>query len=156
MSTDKKLISNNRKALHDYYIENTIEAGIVLQGWEVKSIRAGKVQLRDSYIKIKNNEVWLIGCNISPLLVASTHITPELVRTRKLLLQRKEIDKLLSKVDQKGYSIIPLDLHFKQGLIKICIALARGKQNHDKRQVIKEREAILEASRVVKHLKYNR
>ncbi len=134
------IIASNRKALHEYFIENKIETGIVLMGWEVKAIRSGHVQLKDSYVKIKDGEVWLLGCNVTPLINASSHITPEASRIKKLLLSRKEIDRLVGKVDQKGYTLIVLNLHFKNGIIKTELAIAKGKQLHDKRASERERE----------------
>jgi SsrA-binding protein len=126
-------IALNKKARHDYFIEDRIEAGIALQGWEVKSLRAGRAQLTESYILLRNNEAWLFGMHISPLLSASTHVTPDATRTRKLLLHRREIDKLTGAVERKGYTLVPLALYWKRGRAKLEIALARGKQTHDKR-----------------------
>lgn len=144
-------ISNNRKAFHDYFIENKYEAGIVLEGWEIKAIREGRVQLKDSYVKIKDGEVWLLGCHISPLISASTHIKTDPERFKKLLLSKSEIDKLIGKVEQRGYSLVALDLHYKKGRVKVEIALAKGKKLHDKRASMKEKDAIKEQKQAVKN-----
>jgi SsrA-binding protein len=133
-------IALNKKARHDYFIEDRFEAGLVLQGWEVKSLREGRAQLTESYIVINNNEAWLFGFHISPLLSASTHITPDPTRTRKLLLHRRELDRLIGAVERKGYTLVPLALYWKKGRAKLEIALARGKQNQDKRTADKDRE----------------
>jgi SsrA-binding protein len=142
-------ITNNKKAFHDYFIEEKFEAGIVLEGWEVKAIRAGRVNLKDTYVIIRNGELYLLGGNISPLLSASTHINPDATRTRKLLLKAEEISRLISKVEQRGFTIVPLDFHFTRGRIKCEIALAKGKQHHDKRDTEKEREWLREKQRVM-------
>jgi len=133
-------IALNKKARHDYFIEDRFEAGLALQGWEVKSLREGRAQLTESYIVINNNEAWLFGFHISPLLSASTHVTPDPTRTRKLLLHRRELDRLIGAVERKGYTLIPLALYWKKGLAKLEVALARGKQSHDKRAADKDRE----------------
>jgi SsrA-binding protein len=133
-------IALNKKARHDYFIEDRFEAGLALQGWEVKSLREGRVQLTESYIVIKNNEAWLFGFHISPLLSASTHVTPDATRTRKLLLHRRELDRLIGAVERKGYTLVPLALYWKKGMAKLEIALARGKHSHDKRAADKDRE----------------
>lgn len=146
-------ITTNKKAFHDYYIEERYEAGVVLEGWEVKAIRSGKVQLRDSYVKIKDGEVWLLGCQISPLISASTHIHTDTTRVKKLLLNNKEINRLIGKVEQKGHTIIVLDLHFSKGKVKASVALAKGKKEYDKRLVEKEREQKKEASQAIKKLR---
>ena len=125
-------IIRNKKAFHDYSIEETIEAGIVLEGWEVKAIREGKGQLKDSYVKIKGDEVWLLGFTVTPMLSASTHVNPDSARIKKLLMNRREIDRLIGKVEQKGYSLIAIDLHYKNGRVKAEIALAKGKKLHEK------------------------
>ncbi len=152
MKTVTNKIAANKKAFFDYAIEDQYEAGIVLEGWEIKSIRSGSIQLRDSYVKIKNAEVWLLGCNISPLISASSHIKPDALRTRKLLLKQKEINKLIGKVEQKGYTIVALDMHFSKGLVKVNIATAKGKKEYDKRMVSKEKELKKEASHAIKKL----
>jgi SsrA-binding protein len=143
-------IAENKKAFHDYFIEERHEAGIVLEGWEVKSIRAGRVQLKEAYVIIKNAELWLIGCHISPLTTASTHIHPDPVRTRKLLLHGREISKLIGKVERSGYALIPLNLHFAKGRIKLEIGLAKGKKQFDKRETEKERDWVREKARLIR------
>jgi SsrA-binding protein len=143
-------IVQNRKAFHDYFVEQRYEAGLVLQGWEVKAIRAGRAQINDAHVIVKDAALWLIGAHISPLATASTHITPDPVRTRKLLLNAEEIRRLIGKVAQRGYTLIPLDLHYKKGRIKIDIALAKGKLKHDKRAAEREREWQREKQRVLR------
>ena len=143
-------IAQNRKAWHDYFIEQKHEAGMVLHGWEVKSMRAGRAQLKEAYVVVENGEIFLIGSHISPLPSASTHIHPDPVRKRKLLLHRQEISKLIGSVERKGYTLVPLSLYWKQGKAKIEIGLAKGKQAHDKRASIKERESNREVARAVK------
>jgi SsrA-binding protein len=133
-------IVQNRKAFHDYFIEERYEAGLALQGWEVKAIRAGRAQLADAYVVIKDEELWLIGGNITPLATVSTHYTPDPSRTRRLLLHGEEIRRLIGKVQQRGYALIPLDLHFSKGRIKLEIGLARGKLKHDKREAEREKQ----------------
>jgi SsrA-binding protein len=146
-------ISSNKKALHDYYILERYEAGLALLGWEVKAIRAGKVQLRDSYVKIKEKEVWLLGCQITPLISSSTHIFTDASRVKKLLLNKKEVDRLIVASEQKGHTIIALDLHFSKGLVKVSIASAKGKKEYDKRATEKERELNKEAASAMKKLR---
>ncbi len=155
-SKDKKksgssTIALNKKARHDYFIEEKIEAGLALEGWEVKSLRAGKCQLVDSYVFIKNGEAWMSGTVISPLLSASTHIQPNPTRVRKLLLHREEIDKMLGAVERKGYTLIALAMYWHRGRAKVEIGLAKGKQSHDKRASLKERDWKREKQRVLKH-----
>ena len=133
-------IVQNRKAFHDYFIEERYEAGLALQGWEVKAIRAGRAQLADAYVIIQGAELWLIGGNITPLATVSTHFVPDSGRTRKLLLRAEEIRRLIGKVQQRGYALVPLDLHFRKGRIKLEIGLARGKLKHDKRAAERERQ----------------
>jgi len=133
-------IVQNRKAHHDYFIEERYEAGLALQGWEVKAIRAGRAQLADAYVIIQGGELWLIGGNITPLATVSTHFVPDPGRTRKLLLRAEEIRRLIGKVQQRGYALVPLDLHFRKGRIKLEIGLARGKLKHDKRATERERQ----------------
>ena len=147
-------IVSNKKAYHDYFIEEKYEAGIVLEGWEVKAIRAGRVQLKDTYVIVRNGELWLLGGHISPLLSASSHVTPDMTRTRKLLLKTDEIKRLIGKVEQRGLTLVPLDLHYKNGKIKCEIALARGKAQHDKRQSEKEREWQREKQRVISQINH--
>ena len=133
-------IVQNRKAFHDYFIEERYEAGLALQGWEVKAIRAGRAQLADAYVLIKGEELWLIGGNITPLATVSTHYVPDPARTRKLLLRAEEIRRLIGKVQQRGYALIPLDLHYSKGRIKLELGLARGKLKHDKRAAEREKD----------------
>jgi len=140
----------NKKARHDFFIEEKYEAGIALEGWEVKSLRAGKVQIRDSYILLKDAEAYLFGALITPLPTASTHINPDPQRTRKLLLHRREINKLIGHVERKGYAVIPTAMYWKKGRAKVEIALARGKQAHDKRQAEKDRDWQREKRRIMK------
>jgi SsrA-binding protein len=157
MATDKKKtalparIADNKKALFNYHIEERFEAGVVLEGWEVKAVREGKVQLTDGYVVIRNSELFLIGCQINPLKTASTHVRPDAVRTKKLLLHKDEIRRLIGKVEQKGHTLVPLNLHWKNGKVKAEIALAKGKAEHDKRDTIKEREGKREVERALKH-----
>jgi len=149
-------IIDNRKAFHDYFIEDRFEAGLVLQGWEVKSIRAGRAQLKESHIIVRDGELWLLGMHVSPLPTASTHIHPDATRTRKLLLKKDEISKLIGKVEQRGYTLVPLNLHYKGGRIKLDLALARGKKLHDKRDSSRERDWLREKDRIMKHDTRNR
>ena len=148
--TPTNIIAQNRKARHEYTLEQFFEAGLVLQGWEVKSLRAGKANIAESYIIVKNNEVWLLGALITPLNTASTHISPEAQRTRKLLLNRKEIDLLRGAIERKGYTIVPTQLLWKHGRAKIDIAIAKGKKLFDKRQTVKERDWQRDKARVLK------
>ena len=143
-------IVQNRKAFHDYFIEERYEAGIALEGWEVKSIRAGRAQIGDAYVIVKDSALWLVGAHVSPLATVSTHFTPDPMRTRKLLMHAEEIRRLIGKVEQRGYTLVPLDLHFKKGRIKIEIALARGKLKHDKRAAEREREWSREKQRLLR------
>ena len=151
---DKKSPSNtivlNKKARHDFILEDRFEAGIVLEGWEVKSLRAGKVQIRDSYVFIKNNEAWLSSTVITPLETASTHIHPEPQRVRKLLLNRDEINKLVGAVERKGYTLVATAMYWKKGRAKLEIALAKGKKEHDKRASEKDRDWKREKARILK------
>ena len=148
--TPSSTIALNKKARHDYTIEETFEAGMVLEGWEVKSLRAGRVQIRDSYVLIKDGEAWLLGALITPLPTASTHIQPEPQRTRKLLLNRAELNKLIGAVERKGYTVVPTAMYWKKGHAKLEIALAKGKQAHDKRASEKERDWGREKQRLLK------
>ena len=143
-------IVDNKKAFHDYFIEERYEAGMALEGWEVKSIRAGRVQLKEAYVIIRNAEIFLFGCHISPLPTASTHVNPDPVRTRKLLLKAEEIKRLIGKVERAGYTLIPLNLHFQRGRIKCEIGLAKGKKQHDKRDTERDRDAKREVDRAMK------
>ncbi|HEY6094449.1 MAG TPA: SsrA-binding protein SmpB [Gallionellaceae bacterium] len=143
-------IVQNKKAFHDYFIEERYEAGMVLEGWEVKAIRAGRVQLKEAYVTIRDGALYLFGAHISPLQNASTHIHPDPVRTRKLLLHQREIDKLVGKVQRAGYTIMPLDMHYKAGRVKLDIGLAKGKKEHDKRATEREKDAKREAAQAMK------
>jgi SsrA-binding protein len=149
-------IVDNRKATHEYFIEDRYEAGLVLEGWEVKAIRAGHVQLKESYIIVRNGEIFIINMHISPLPTASTHIRPDSVRTRKLLLKAEEISKLIGKVEQRGYALVPLNLHYKNGRIKLDFGLGRGKKLHDKRDVARDKDWQREKERLMKHDTRNR
>lgn len=139
-SADKNLIVENRRAFHDYFVTDRFEAGLVLQGWEVKSLRASKIQLAESYVLIKQGEAWLFGAHISPLNTASTHIHPDPIRSRKLLLHAKELNRLIGSVERKGYTLVPVKLYWKKSRVKLEIALAQGKKLHDKRATLKERD----------------
>ncbi len=133
-------IVQNKKAFHDYFIEEKYETGMILEGWEVKAIREGRVQLKEAYVIIRSGELFLIGCHISPLKTASTHINPDPTRTRKLLLHAEQIKRLIGKVERAGYTLVPLDMHYKTGRIKLEIGLAKGKKQHDKRETEKQKE----------------
>ncbi len=146
-------IVDNKKAFHDYFIEERFEAGMVLEGWEVKSIRAGRVQLKEAYVIIQNAEIFLFGAHISALPTASTHVQPDPVRTRKLLLKAEEIKRLIGKVERAGYTLIPLNLHYQRGRIKCEVGLAKGKKQHDKRDTERERDAQREIQRTLKQNK---
>jgi SsrA-binding protein len=143
-------ITANKKAFHDYFIEEKFEAGVVLAGWEVKAIRANRVQIKESYVLIKGGEMWIIGMHITALSSASTHVNPDPTRTRKLLLHAEQIDKLIGKVERAGYTLVPIDLHFTRGRIKVEIGLAKGKKQHDKRESEKERDWVREKARLVR------
>jgi SsrA-binding protein len=143
-------IVDNKKAFHDYFIEERYEAGMVLEGWEVKSIRAGRAQLKEAYVIIRNAEIFLFGAHISPLPTASTHVSPDPVRTRKLLLKADEIKRLIGKVERAGYTLLPLNLHYQRGRIKCEVGLAKGKKQHDKRDTDRERDAKREIDRAMK------
>lgn len=144
-------IAQNKKARFDYSIEETYEAGLMLSGWEVKSLRQGKVQINESYILLKNNEAWLFGALITPLISASTHFLHDPLRLRKLLMHRREIDRLIGLIDQKGYTLVPLNLYWSKGKIKISIGLAKGKKLHDKRATEKERDWNRDKQRILKY-----
>ena len=146
-------IADNKKAAYNYFFEERHEAGLVLEGWEVKSLREGKVQLTDGYVVIREGELFLIGLQITPLNTASTHISPDKVRTKKLLMKKEEIRRLSIKVEQKGYTLVPINLHWKTGKVKCEIALAKGKAEHDKRDTIKDREGKREVDRAMKERK---
>ncbi len=143
-------IVENRKAFHDYFIEERYEAGIALEGWEVKAIRAGRATIGEGYVMVRGAEIYLIGANISPLATASTHIQPDPTRTRKLLLHAEEIKRLIGKVEQRGYTLVPLNLHYSRGRIKLEVGLGRGKLKHDKRAVEREREWNREKQRLLR------
>lgn len=143
-------IADNKKAAFNYFFEERFETGLVLQGWEVKALRAGKVQLTDGYVVVRDGELFLIGCQINPLRTASTHVSPDSVRTKKLLMHKDEIRRLIGKVEQKGYTLVPIQLYWKAGKVKAEIALAKGKAEHDKRDVIKDREGKREVERAMK------
>ena len=144
-------IVENRKAYHDYFVEEKFEAGLALEGWEVKAIRAGRAQLKEAYVVVRKGEIVLLGAHVTPLPTASTHIHPDPTRTRKLLLHRPEINRLIGKVERAGYTLTPLNLHFTKGRIKLEIGLARGKKQYDKRATIKEREWKREQQRAVRN-----
>jgi SsrA-binding protein len=143
-------IAENKKAFHDYFIEERFEAGIALEGWEVKAIRAGRAQIKEAYVILRSGEVQLIGMHVSPLPTASTHIHPDPTRTRKLLLHAEEIRKLIGKVERAGYALVPLDLHYTRGRIKLAIGLAKGKKQYDKRVAEKEKDWQREKQRLVR------
>ena len=143
-------IVQNRKASHDYFIEERYEAGLALEGWEVKAIRAGRATIGEAYVTVRGGEIFLIGANISPLATVSTHYTPDPRRTRKLLLHAEEIRRLIGKVEQRGYTLVPLDLHYSKGRVKIEIALARGKLKHDKRAAERDKEWNREKQRLLR------
>jgi SsrA-binding protein len=143
-------IIENRKAFHDYFVEERLEAGLVLQGWEVKAIRAGRSNLKEAYVVLKGGEAWLIGAHISALASASTHVKPDPTRSRKLLLNAAELRKLIGQVERAGYTLVPIDLHYNRGRIKLAIGLARGKKQHDKRDAEKERDWKREQQRLLR------
>lgn len=143
-------IIQNKKAFHDYFIEDRFEAGLMLEGWEVKAIRAGRVQLKEAYVMVKDGALYLFGSHISPLQNASTHIHPDPVRLRKLLLHAHEISKLIGKVQRAGYTLMPLDMHYKAGRIKLEIGLAKGKKEHDKRATERDKDSKREAQQAMK------
>lgn len=143
-------IVENKKAFFDYFIEERYEAGLVLEGWEVKAIRGGRAQIKEGYVILKQGAFYLIGAHISPLPEASTHVNPDPVRTRKLLLHTAEINKLIGKVEQRGYTLVPLNLHYSKGMIKLEIGLAKGKKQHDKRDTEKEKDWKREQEQLMK------
>lgn len=146
-------IVQNKKAFHDYFVEEKFEAGIALEGWEVKAIRAGRAQIKESYVNIRDGELFLIGSHISPLPTASTHVHPDPTRTRKLLLKGEEIARLIGKVERAGYTLVALDMHYTRGRIKLEIGLAKGKKKHDIRESEKERDWQREKQRLVRTTK---
>jgi SsrA-binding protein len=143
-------IIDNRKAFHDYFIEERYEAGLVLEGWEVKAIRAGRANIKEAYVIMKGEAPYVIGMHISALPTASTHVNPDPTRSRKLLLNAEEIRKLIGKVEQRGYTLVPLDLHYSKGRVKIAVGLAKGKKQHDKRDVEKDRDWQREQQRIMR------
>ena len=143
-------ITENRKARHDYFIEERFEAGLVLEGWEVKAIRAGRAQINEGYVMVRDGEIFLIGAHITALPEASTHVHPDPTRTRKLLLKAAEIDKLIGQVERSGYTLVPLDLHYTRGRVKLGLGLAKGKKQHDKRDAEAERDWQRERQRLMK------
>jgi len=150
---DDPLIAENRKARFDFFIEDTYEAGLALLGWEVKSLRAGRVQLKEAYVFVKDGEAFLFGAHVSALPTASTHVIPDPIRTRKLLLNKAELDRLIGAVERRGYTIVPLEMYWKSGRAKLRIGLAKGKKDHDKRETSKDRDWQREKSRLMKHSK---
>ena len=149
-SNGNRIIADNRKGRHDYYIEEELEAGLSLEGWEVKSLRAGRANLKESYAIIRDGEVWLLGAHISPLLSASTHVNPDPTKTRKLLLHRRQIDRLTGAVERRGYALVPLSLYWSRGKAKLKIGLAKGKKQHDKRRAEKDRDWQRQRERLLK------
>ncbi len=149
--TPDNTIAKNRHATHEFFVLEQLEAGLVLEGWEVKSLREGRIQLKESHIIIHKGEAWLLGAHISPLLSASTHIVPDTVRRKKLLLHRQELNKLIGGVERKGYTLIPLSMYWIKGRAKLKIGLAKGKKLHDKRAVSKERDWQRDKARIMKH-----
>ena len=143
-------IVENKKAFHDYFIEERFEAGIALQGWEVKAIRAGRAQIKEAYVIVQGGEIFLIGAHVSPLPTASTHRLPDPTRTRKLLLHAEEIQRLIGSVERAGYALVPLDLHYKDGRVKLTIGLAKGKRQYDKRATEKEKDWRREQQRIMR------
>ena len=144
-------ITENRKALHDYFIEDRYEAGVMLEGWEVKSIRAGRAQISEAYVVLKGGEVFLIGAHITPLISASSHVIVDPTRTRKLLLNQSEIKRLIGKVERAGFALVPLDLHFSKNRVKLSIGLAKGKKQHDKRDTEKQRDWVREKAQLMRN-----
>ena len=140
----------NKKAFHDYFIEEKLEAGLALEGWEVKSIRAGRASIKEAYVVIRNGEVFIFGMHLTPLMAASTHVSPDPVRTRKLLLHARQIGKLIGQVERAGFTLVPLDLHYQRGRIKVEIGLAKGKKQYDKREAEKDRDWVREKARLIR------
>jgi len=148
---DDRLIAQNKRARHDYFIEKDFEAGLCLEGWEVKSLRDKRVSMNEAYAIVQNGEGWLVGCTITPLNTASTHINPNPTRNRKLLLNKRELDVLIGSIERKGYTLVPLDLHWTRGRAKLNIGLAKGKKQHDKRAADKDRDWARQKARILKH-----
>jgi SsrA-binding protein len=149
-SQERPLIARNKRARHEFAVEETFEAGLALEGWEVKSLRAGRAQLTEAYVHLKDGEAWLLGAHITPLITASTHIQADPTRTRKLLLHRHELDRLVGAVERKGYTLVPLNLHWSKGRVKLEVGLAKGKKRHDKRADQKERDWKRQQARILK------
>jgi SsrA-binding protein len=147
----RKIIVVNKKARHDFFIDETYEAGLSLEGWEVKAIRAGRAQLKEAYVLLRDGEAWLFGAHVSPLASASTHVRPDPVRTRKLLMHRRQIDNLIGLVERKGYTLVPLSMYWKKGRAKLEIGLARGKKRYDKRAAEKDRDWQRQKERILKN-----
>ncbi|HSG59528.1 MAG TPA: SsrA-binding protein SmpB [Woeseiaceae bacterium] len=148
--TPENVIAVNRRARHDYHIDDSFEAGLVLEGWEVKALRAGNAQIGEGYVNVRNGEAWLIGAHFSPLKTASTHVKADPTRTRKLLLHRSQLDRLIGAVERKGNTLVPLDLHWSKGRAKLLVGLARGKKQHDKRRDAKDRDWQRQKERILK------
>ncbi len=148
--TANSSIARNKKARYEFFVEDTFEAGLALEGWEVKSLREGRAQLTESYVHLRDGEAWLLGAHIAPLTTASTHIHPDPTRTRKLLLHRRELDRLIGAVERKGYTLVPLNLHWSKGRAKLDLGLAKGKKQHDKRATQKERDWKRQKARILK------
>ncbi|HTY49686.1 MAG TPA: SsrA-binding protein SmpB [Steroidobacteraceae bacterium] len=149
--SERKPVAENRRARFDYFIEDRYEAGVVLQGWEVKSMRAGKAQITEAYVYLKDGEAFLYGAHVSPLPTASTHLVPNPVRTRKLLLNRAELQRLVGSVERAGYTLVPLELYFRDGRVKLAVGLAKGKKQHDKRATEKDRDWQRDKARLLRH-----
>jgi SsrA-binding protein len=149
--TGNSRIADNKRARYDYFIEDTYEAGLQLEGWEVKSLREGRAQITEGYVHVRDGEGWLIGAHISPLNTTSTHVKANPTRTRKLLLHRKELDRLIGAVERKGYTLVPLNLHWSRGRAKLDIGLSKGKKEHDKRASIKDRDWQRQKARMLRH-----
>ena len=149
--TTQQRIADNKRARFDFNVEETIEAGLALEGWEVKSLRAGKGQITESYVHVRDGEAWLLGSRIDPLKTASSHVQADPTRTRKLLLHRRELDRLIGAVERKGYALVPLNLHWSKGRVKLDVGLAKGKKSHDKRSTIKDRQWKRQQERIMKN-----
>jgi SsrA-binding protein len=149
-TTPSSTIARNKKARHEFSVEESFEAGLALEGWEVKSLREGRAQLTESYVHVRDGEAWLLGAHIAPLTTASTHVQADPTRTRKLLLHRKELDRLIGAVERKGYTLVPLNLHWSKGKVKLDIGLAKGKKRHDKRATEKDRDWKRQQARILK------
>jgi SsrA-binding protein len=145
-------ITDNKRAFFEYFVEERLEAGLVLEGWEVKAIRAGRVQLSEAYVYLRDGAPYLIGCHIAPLASASTHVKPDPTRTRKLLLHAAEVRKLIGKVEQRGYTLVPINLHYSKGRVKLDLGLGKGKKLHDKREAVKDRDWKREQERLMKRV----